>query len=126
MDELMRCPFCGGKAELNQAGTMWSAGCEDAYRMVLNGCSVAPFTTYFYTKEKAIEAWNSRLIKPSHNSICLEEVSSCLCNSCQYDDDEYISCQINHNRSSAFPNGICDKCKGIEECPDYKKEDEDG
>lgn len=58
MNNLKPCPFCGGKAEIIQTGSMWSVNCQNAY--VGSDCPVAPWTGYAQTKESAIKIWNQR------------------------------------------------------------------
>ena len=52
MNELRKCPFCGGEAELFEVfpGRFYAVVCPH--------CVVE--TTYYETSEKAIEAWNRR------------------------------------------------------------------
>ena len=56
MNELKKCPFCGGEADCNNAGfikagnLMWATECLD--------CGVT--TDFFDSEQEAIEAWNRR------------------------------------------------------------------
>lgn len=56
--ELRKCPFCGGKADIVQISwcRLFSARCVDEY----HNCKVIPETQYFSDKQEAIEAWNRR------------------------------------------------------------------
>lgn len=55
MDDLKRCPFCGGEAEIKRYPE-WSWA---QYQPMCTIC-LATFDEAFYTAEKAIEAWNRR------------------------------------------------------------------
>lgn len=56
MNDLKPCPFCGGEADCNNVAfekgnkKMWAVECIE--------CGVV--SNFFYTEEKAIEAWNRR------------------------------------------------------------------
>lgn len=52
MEELKRCPFCGGEAKIEGYKIFW-ATCKE--------CTTE--TKVFDTKEEAIEAWNRRVEK---------------------------------------------------------------
>lgn len=59
--ELRPCPFCGGKAELNdymrnETEKQYTVECALQFRY----CSVIPKTWGYDTAEEAIEAWNHR------------------------------------------------------------------
>ena len=55
MIELKRCPFCGGKATIdNNGSTVWWVECN-------NDCQIQPGTPVFSKPSKAIEAWNRRV-----------------------------------------------------------------
>ena len=55
--ELLPCPFCGGEAKLSHYETFdndeWAVEC-------MGVCEIQPATCLFFTKEQAIEAWNTR------------------------------------------------------------------
>jgi hypothetical protein len=64
-DELLPCPFCGGKAEIKDARKFlvvskfsyiipYSVGCSN------KKCDVKPYTEYSSTEQEAIDAWNRR------------------------------------------------------------------
>lgn len=50
------CPWCGSEAEVYQTEGRWVVRCTS-----VGGCPVIPYSWTFETKEKAIEAWNTRL-----------------------------------------------------------------
>lgn len=55
MDELKRCPFCGGGATVSKVYSI------NEYQIICNGCG-AIFYHFCETSEKcAIEAWNRRV-----------------------------------------------------------------
>ncbi|EOF7604940.1 Lar family restriction alleviation protein [Citrobacter freundii] len=51
---LLRCPFCGGDAELVSDGDGVYAGCTE------KNCLIKPITDTYQTKRDAIRAWNRR------------------------------------------------------------------
>ncbi|HFN6537536.1 TPA: Lar family restriction alleviation protein [Citrobacter freundii] len=51
---LLRCPFCGGDAELVADGDGVYAGCTE------KNCLIKPITDTYQTKRDAIRAWNRR------------------------------------------------------------------
>ena len=58
MDELKRCPFCGGRAGIRRfAGKLF-----DVYKVncMNEDCFIEPETRPYYSKKEAIEAWNRR------------------------------------------------------------------
>jgi len=52
-DELLPCPHCGGKAELN--GAIFGDGSEYDYRVECKYCG-----GWYLIKQEAIKAWNTR------------------------------------------------------------------
>ena len=52
MDELKRCPFCGGKADISKLIELRGTS------VYCTRCSVS--TKIYYTTEKAVDAWNRR------------------------------------------------------------------
>ena len=72
MDELKRCPFCGGEAEMSNSvdrflGKFWYAKCKKCCSrgpgVYESGRDLKPEEEYAAIKgawEKAIEAWNRR------------------------------------------------------------------
>jgi hypothetical protein len=71
--KLKPCPFCGGKAELQECLFQTAPDCGyervpsyDSFYVHCNGCSFArlPYwgTSNYNTREQAIEAWNTRYI----------------------------------------------------------------
>lgn len=58
MDEikLKPCPFCGGKAHLRKAGSLYFAMCKAA----AGNCPVKPWVGRFGNRSEAITAWNWR------------------------------------------------------------------
>jgi len=62
-NDLLPCPFCGGKAEVVESGpsgkdhvTHWQARCSS----ILSGCIGAEIDTWRCTKDDATKAWNTR------------------------------------------------------------------
>ena len=51
---LLKCPFCGGEAELSPDGDGVFAGCKS------KACAINPITDTYITKREAIIAWNRR------------------------------------------------------------------
>lgn len=51
---LLKCPFCGGDAELAADGDGVYAGC------ITKKCLIKPITDTYPTKRDAIRAWNRR------------------------------------------------------------------
>ena len=58
-EELKKCPFCGGEAEVNyyKSAESWYAECA----LSKGACATIPCTYPYPTKEEAIEAWNRRV-----------------------------------------------------------------
>lgn len=60
---LLPCPFCGGEAKLSHYETFdndeWAVEC-------MGVCEIQPATCLFFTKEQAIEAWNTRAERTCH------------------------------------------------------------
>ena len=55
--ELLPCPFCGGKAEINGSGAMfYTVECE-------TGCVYLPSAGRFTSKYNAIKCWNTRALQ---------------------------------------------------------------
>lgn len=58
MSELLPCPWCGKKPELAHYETFdndeWAVAC------VGECCEIQPATNSYFTREQAIEAWNTR------------------------------------------------------------------
>lgn len=78
MSELKRCPFCGGEAKL-----MRFPKCERKYVVICeNEQCMASVGNYSQSKEKAIEAWNTR--KPMERIV--EQLEECYE---RYEDLEY-------------------------------------
>lgn len=72
MNELKKCPFCGGEARLHSRCNYIETGNETMYFVKCNECKTE--STWCYKKEKAIKAWNTR--KPSEEVVAkLEEES---------------------------------------------------
>ncbi len=60
--ELKPCPFCGGKAKLkvyrnSQGEKEYFVYCTSIYP---TECAVCPDTTFYISKDGAIDAWNRR------------------------------------------------------------------
>ena len=55
-EDLLKCPFCGGKARL----TYDTYGSRYVYYVQCDSvsCSIKPVTWIYTTGEKAVEAWN--------------------------------------------------------------------
>lgn len=51
MEELKKCPFCGGEAELCKGSGEW-------YWVVCTICDITQWNTH--DKQEAIKAWNKR------------------------------------------------------------------
>lgn len=82
MNELKRCPFCGGKAKL-----MIFPKCERKYLVICeNEQCMASVGNYSYSKEKAIKAWNTR--KPMERIVERLEEQKAL----EGDWDDEMSC----------------------------------
>lgn len=58
-EKLKPCPFCGGEAAL------WKTLSGDYHIECINMCDIKPGTLCYHTKEKAITAWNTRVIDNS-------------------------------------------------------------
>lgn len=58
MEELKKCPFCGGEAEVSfyKSTESWYVECA----LSKGSCATIPCTYPYSTKEEAIEAWNRR------------------------------------------------------------------
>lgn len=58
MEELKKCPFCGGEAEFIRSvySRDWKVSCA-----MSRTCYVIPSTDFFETKEEAVIAWNRRV-----------------------------------------------------------------
>ncbi|HHR6217449.1 TPA: Lar family restriction alleviation protein [Providencia alcalifaciens] len=54
MNELKKCPFCGGEAYIQD----WSMMERSRYKVACNQCDVE--TPIYETEHEAIEAWNRR------------------------------------------------------------------
>lgn len=81
MRELKKCPFCGGEARL-----MKFPKCERKYVVICeNEQCMASVGNYSYSKEKAIEAWNTR--KPIDRIVERLEEEYKTYNSNSYEDD---------------------------------------
>lgn len=62
MSEIKRCPFCGGEGEVHEYNSFWyKAGCNN------QKCFLYITAQVFNSKEKAVEAWNTR--KPMKNIV---------------------------------------------------------
>lgn len=53
-EDLLKCPFCGGKAKLHIIGKSYYVTCDGSY------CKIKPTTWAYSVKEKAIKEWNRR------------------------------------------------------------------
>lgn len=59
MEELKKCPFCGGEAELYESNDYWRIYCQG---LIGDNCILGALD-YDYmnpSKEEAIKAWNTR------------------------------------------------------------------
>lgn len=59
MSELKKCPFCGGEAQIVEH-TNYQGITGFGVECCNSDCDIAPFTSYFLDKQKAINAWNRR------------------------------------------------------------------
>ena len=78
MEQLKKCPFCGGEVYLTQedfygrSDNDWMVSCDN--------CSLLfGFTSQFLTKEEAIKAWNTR--KPMERIV--ERLEACHDTACE-------------------------------------------
>lgn len=57
MDELKKCPFCGGDAEIRELNgeLKYYVCCAN-----VDNCYVNPSTFYYARPEEAVKAWNRR------------------------------------------------------------------
>ena len=67
MSELLPCPWCGKKPELAHYETFdndeWAVAC------VGECCEIQPATNSYFTREQAIEAWNTRAERTCHRVL---------------------------------------------------------
>lgn len=68
-EELKLCPFCGGVAKLYQHEDIGD------YKIICSDC--ATLSTWFDTKEAAIEFWNNRVINLSGNDM-VEDITAAI------------------------------------------------
>jgi Lar family restriction alleviation protein len=59
MSELKKCPFCGGEAQIVEH-TNYQRITGFGVECCNSDCDIAPFTSYFLDKQKAINTWNRR------------------------------------------------------------------
>ena len=60
-EELKRCPFCGGEAEvIKDREKIFYVKCSDIMDVNDVDCTLAMGTVFYDTREKAIRAWNRR------------------------------------------------------------------
>jgi len=64
---LLDCPFCGGRAELEEVDGGWSVGCEEKAASV-HYCMGYQSLTSFATKREAVVAWNTRTFTAAERS----------------------------------------------------------
>ena len=55
MENLKKCPFCGGDAIRHDNGRWFQIGCGSVL-----SCKVRPKTDHYSNEEAAIQAWNRR------------------------------------------------------------------
>lgn len=65
---LKACPFCGGKAKLDDCRTIWRIECKDCNGLILGERAAEPedqkhcdAIDWDYFKQTAIDAWNNRI-----------------------------------------------------------------
>ena len=65
---LKRCPFCGGKAKLDDCRTIWRVVCEDCGSLTLGDRAPEPENDehcdkidWDHYEKTAIDRWNSRV-----------------------------------------------------------------
>lgn len=60
MNDLRKCPFCGGEAQIVQPkhGNMYAVGCDGKYGGNCPGY-VWKMTPLYYTREQATRFWNN-------------------------------------------------------------------
>lgn len=77
-DELMPCPFCGGKAKILEWFSHWNVYCPHSVDDEMRRCDFSPELNHadFDKKEDAIKAWNARA---EHKAVDVEEIKQfCL------------------------------------------------
>lgn len=57
VSELLPCPFCGGKAAIDRADTLWAVACDDEAEA---NCLAGVTWGRYPTRAAAITAWNTR------------------------------------------------------------------
>lgn len=78
MEELKKCPFCGGDASLYTHTDLQK---RVYYYVECNNCLISPSTYYERDKEEVINVWNTRkpmerIVEKLENEI-LENLSDC-------------------------------------------------
>ena len=60
MEELKKCPFCGGEATV--IGITFGKLLETEYAIICENCEIRVESAFApYTREEAIQAWNKRV-----------------------------------------------------------------
>ena len=81
-EELLPCPFCGGKADLFSVPSPAERG-QVAHRVICRSPHCAALG-YFKTEEGAIKAWNTRSITAA--AVYGYQAAQCTCEVEGYDD----------------------------------------
>jgi hypothetical protein len=92
MTELKPCPFCGGEAEITDATRVlgvWN---------LIHRCTVlVPISCSFYSQEKAITAWNTRIQLAERDPI-----GAAIMRERAQDEIEYLSQVFGRNQDGDF------------------------
>ena len=85
MTEIKSCPFCGSKAEIIEQPP--TGPLNTLYRVQCSGLGHTPYnheatTNYFPTRQKAIEAWNTRAERTCRDVSARETDSKFTCSLC--------------------------------------------
>lgn len=60
MEELRKCPFCGGAAEVQEVDIVMFARCEDREKRFYVQCQCCNAASDLHTRRNAIARWNVR------------------------------------------------------------------
>ena len=96
MSKLLKCPFCGGEAEVgytNQHDKFFVVGCNTP---MCYG-NINHFTMVFVSEETAIDTWNTRTPMANIVEKLEEYAKSKICDNhkkgCPYGDNDDIFCE---------------------------------
>lgn len=126
-EQLMPCPFCGGKARVNDRTYLVTSECgrcfeaPPTYGIVCEECG-AMSSQFYGTMGEAVAAWNNRVLVPQEMSAV--EYGDTLVKICASHNGRCAECEVEH------PCAIPDKRtvpiveKWAKEHPEERSEDE--